>query len=105
MSVEQLPERVETRPAIERAVKQPSPPATDRLVSLDAYRGFVMLLMASAGLGLAAIPKDSAWQQLVAEHDYLQSPFWNWLWSQFDHRLWEGCSLWDLIQPSFMFIV
>src|SRR5687767_2174246 len=65
-----------------------------RLVSLDAYRGFVMLLMASGGLALGAAAKkfpDSAAWQTVAFH--------------VDHVAWIGCSLWDLIQPSFMFMV
>jgi heparan-alpha-glucosaminide N-acetyltransferase len=37
-----------------------------RLLSLDAFRGFVMLLMASSGLGLAQMaarnPESSIWQ-------------------------------------------
>ena len=69
-----------------------------RLVSLDAYRGFVMLLMASGGLGIAAaaarVPDGSA-----------VSPAWRFLAHQVDHVEWTGCVLWDLIQPSFMFIV
>jgi len=71
---------------------------TQRLVSLDAYRGFVMLLMASGGLGIAAaarnVPPESTWK-----------PFWQFLSHQVDHVEWTGCVLWDLIQPSFMFIV
>ena len=61
-----------------------------RLLSLDAYRGLTMLLMVSAGLGLA----------VMANH-----PGWEWLALQVDHAAWEGCVLWDLIQPSFIFIV
>ncbi len=68
------------------------PPA--RLLSLDAYRGFVMLAMASAGLG---IPQ-------VAKH-FESSDLWQRLAHQFDHVEWRGCAFWDLIQPSFMFIV
>src|SRR5437870_2477286 len=66
----------------------------ERLVSLDAYRGFVMLLMASGGLGIAT----------VAAH-FSQSRVWSFLGHQFRHVEWRGCSLWDLIQPSFMFMV
>jgi predicted acyltransferase len=76
-----------------RAAKPPT-----RLVSLDAYRGFVMLLMASGGLGIAAtaakVSDDSSWR-----------PFWQFLAHQVEHVEWTGCVLWDLIQPSFMFIV
>ncbi len=69
-------------------------PPTQRLVSLDAFRGFIMLLMASSGLGLAQLAKahpDSWWWQQIS---------W-----QVSHIAWEGCAFWDLIQPSFMFMV
>jgi heparan-alpha-glucosaminide N-acetyltransferase len=65
-----------------------------RLVSLDGYRGFVMLAMASGGLALG---------KAAAQHP--ASPFWGFLAYQTDHAPWIGCSFWDLIQPSFMFIV
>jgi predicted acyltransferase len=65
-----------------------------RLVSLDAYRGAIMLLMASGGLSLS----------LVAKH-FPDSPVWQFLGLQTDHVAWVGCVLWDLIQPSFMFMV
>jgi heparan-alpha-glucosaminide N-acetyltransferase len=63
---------------------------TNRLFSLDAYRGFTMLAMVSAGLRMEHLRYD---------------PNWGWLADQLDHRRWEGCTAWDLIQPSFMFIV
>jgi len=66
-----------------------------RIVSVDAYRGFVMLLMASSGLGIA---------EFVREH-HLNSAVWQFLAYQTDHVEWRGCALWDLIQPSFTFIV
>ena len=80
-----------------RVVREASVPALlpTRLVSLDAYRGFVMLLMVSAGLGIATAEQK-------AEHF---KPVWHFLAGQVDHVQWRGCSLWDLIQPSFMFIV
>ena len=65
-----------------------------RLVSLDAYRGFTMLMMASAGFGLAAVAKECP-----------DSTLWQVLGYQCSHVAWTGCSYWDLIQPSFMFIV
>jgi len=67
-----------------------APAASERLVSVDAYRGFVMLAMVSSGLGTARL---------------LHDPNWHWLADQLEHRAWEGCTFWDLIQPSFMFIV
>jgi len=66
-------------------------PAPSRLISLDAYRGFTMLAMASGGLGLAGVASRNANWTSIAD--------------QFDHRAWVGCVFWDLIQPSFMFIV
>jgi heparan-alpha-glucosaminide N-acetyltransferase len=75
------------------AAPSTSPPA--RLVSLDAYRGFIMLVMASGGFAFAQVAKkhfaDNTWWQLLAY--------------QFDHVAWTGCAFWDLIQPSFMFMV
>jgi predicted acyltransferase len=75
-----------------------SKPDSGRLASLDAYRGFIMLAMASGGFGFAKvalkIPDDSRWSRL-----------WNFLAYQFDHVPWTGCGFWDLIQPAFMFMV
>ena len=50
--------------------------------------------MASGGFGIAQ----------VARH-YNESGFWQFLARQTEHVPWAGCSLWDLIQPSFMFLV
>jgi heparan-alpha-glucosaminide N-acetyltransferase len=61
-----------------------------RLVSLDAYRGFIMLLLVANGFGLG-----------VLEH----YDGWGWLAKQVDHAAWEGCTFWDLIQPAFTFMV
>src|SRR5213079_891794 len=61
-------------------------PSLQRLVSLDAFRGAIMLLMASSGFG---IPQ-------VAKH-FPNSPIWRFLGREFDHSAWTGCSLWDLI--------
>lgn len=52
-----------------------------------------MLLMVSSGFGIPAMAKAHP------------GTFWDMLAPQFDHRLWIGCGLWDLIQPSFMFMV
>jgi heparan-alpha-glucosaminide N-acetyltransferase len=67
--------------------------AAPRLASLDAYRGFIMFLMASGGLGLGAVAREypGTWWETVAR--------------QVDHVPWVGCVLWDLIQPAFMFMV
>lgn len=65
-----------------------------RVLSLDAYRGLVMLLLISEGFFVGIFPR------LFGE-----SPLWTELGSQFSHVPWVGCHLWDLIQPSFMFLV
>ncbi len=74
-------------------------PPNQRLVSLDAFRGFIMLLMASSGLGLVKMAEaqpDSLW--------------WQWVSAQVTHLPWHvekisDIRLWDIIQPSFMFMV
>jgi predicted acyltransferase len=68
--------------------------AGERLMSLDAYRGFIMLAMASGGFALARAAKA-----------HPGSGVWEFLAYQTDHVAWRGCSFWDLIQPSFMFMV
>src|SRR4051812_13990354 len=76
----------------------PTKPAPERLVSLDAYRGFIMLAMASAGFAFATVAK-------TLEKKGESTPTWEFLAYQFDHVPWTGCAFWDLIQPSFMFMV
>lgn len=69
-------------------------PAPPRNIAVDVYRGFVMFLMMAEVLELAkvsrAVPESGIWQFLA----YHQS-----------HVAWAGCSLHDLIQPSFSFLV
>src|SRR5437764_3223199 len=76
-------------------MQTPSPrPAHRRLVSIDAYRGLVMFLMMAEVLHLgkvaAARPESGLWK-FLAHHQ--------------SHAEWIGCSLHDLIQPSFSFLV
>ena len=65
-----------------------------RVLSVDAYRGFVMLLMMGEVLNFSHVSKA-----LPA------STFWAFLTMQQSHVPWVGCSLHDLIQPSFSFLV
>ena len=72
----------------------PARPLPNRVVSVDAYRGLVMLLMMGEVLALARVAKalpESGWWKLLAR--------------QQTHVEWAGCSLHDLIQPSFSFLV
>jgi len=72
----------------------PPPLPTQRLVSLDAYRGFMMLMMASEAFYLSRVAKQ-----------FKDSSLWQAVAYQADHVAWTGCAIWDLIQPSFMFMV
>ncbi len=70
--------------------RMPEKSAGARLLSLDVYRGFIMLLLVSGGFGFSVL------------RNY---PNWAWLSRQVDHAAWEGCTFWDLIQPAFTFMV
>ena len=70
-------------------ISRPPSPGV-RNVAVDVYRGFVMLLMMAEVLQFArvsqAFPGNWFWAVLA--------------WNQ-THVEWAGCSLHDLIQPSF----
>ena len=75
--------------ALPRPLEKPA-----RLTSLDAYRGFIMLAMASSsGFALAE----------VAKH-FPGNAVWEFIGYHTDHVAWVGCGFWDLIQPAFMFM-
>jgi predicted acyltransferase len=65
-----------------------------RILSLDVLRGTVMVLMLNEATQL---PK-------VAE-SFPHSWFWNIIAYNTDHVPWQGCSVHDLIQPAFSFLV
>jgi heparan-alpha-glucosaminide N-acetyltransferase len=65
-----------------------------RNVAMDAYRGFVMLLMMGEVLQFARVSQA-----------FPGNPFWAFLAFNQSHVEWFGCSLHDLIQPSFSFLV
>ena len=68
--------------------------APARLTSIDAYRGFVMFLMMAEALHLAAVAKA-----------HPESDLWQFLAHHQEHVAWVGCTLHDMIQPSFSFLV
>ncbi|TWU56928.1 hypothetical protein Poly51_28460 [Rubripirellula tenax] len=73
----------------------PIPTVTvDRKISIDAYRGMVMFLMLAEMLRL----------DRLAEH-FPNVKFFQWIQFHTTHVAWEGCSLHDLIQPGFTFLV
>jgi predicted acyltransferase len=73
----------------QRHTVQPS----ERIVSIDALRGFDMFWIAGGG------PFVMAFFKLFA------NPLPPWLERQFDHVPWIGFVAWDLIMPLFLFIV
>lgn len=69
-------------------------PLSVRLSSMDAYRGFVMFLMMAEVLRVARVARA-----------FPDSVVWKFLSFHTSHVEWVGCSLHDLIQPSFSFLV
>ena len=73
-------------------LKAAAPP--QRNIALDAYRGFVMVLMMAEVLRLSQVARA-----------FPGNWFWGFLAFNQTHVEWAGCSLHDLIQPSFSFLV
>jgi predicted acyltransferase len=71
------------------------PDANGRLMSLDAFRGFIMFWIVG-GEALA---------HALAKLDGVQSEVLNTVIIQLEHVSWEGFRFYDLIFPSFVFIV
>jgi heparan-alpha-glucosaminide N-acetyltransferase len=67
---------------------------SSRNVAVDAFRGFVMLLMMAEVLRLSKVAEA-----------FPASWFWSILAFHQTHVEWAGCSLHDLIQPGFSFLV
>lgn len=65
-----------------------------RIVGIDVYRGWVMFLMMAEVLRLSRVHRA-----------FPESAFWEFLAYHQTHVAWTGCSLHDLIQPSFSFLV
>ena len=83
------------RPAqAEKPTPLPALKPVARNVAVDAYRGFVMFLMMAEVLRLARVAQA-----------YPGNWFWSILAYNQTHVDWAGCSLHDLIQPSFSFLV
>jgi heparan-alpha-glucosaminide N-acetyltransferase len=75
----------------------PDAPPTNviaRLASIDAFRGFVMFLMLAEAMRLWTVHEA-----------YPNSWFWSIVAFNTEHVEWQGCSLHDLIQPAFSFLV
>lgn len=119
--METLAERLTKLAAVNDAPPKPAPPR--RLVSLDAYRGLIMIVLAGSGFGIgktvrnimAAAEKGDnvpAVDPVVLEqlNYHFSHPEWISQAGRFGGSFWDilgviGCSAWDMIQPSFMFMV
>ncbi len=69
------------------------PRSNTRLMSLDFFRGAIMVLLALESTGLYDHLSDGT--EGSALHGFI---------NQFSHHPWNGLRFWDLIQPGFMFI-
>jgi predicted acyltransferase len=65
-----------------------------RVTSIDAFRGFVMFLMLAEAMRLWTVARA-----------FPDSRFWAVVAFNTTHVPWQGCSLHDLIQPAFSFLV
>lgn len=79
--------------------REPSPsmsptdrPTSERLVSVDALRGFDMFWIVGAGVLFQAASQLS------------QAPSASWVYTQLDHVAWQGFAFLDLIFPLFVFL-
>jgi len=83
-------------PALEAPAPEPerTPESPTRLFSLDAFRGTVMLLMLAERMRLPEVARS-----------FPNSAIWGLIAFNTEHVEWQGCSLHDLIQPAFSFLV
>ncbi len=85
-------ERPEGTVAVKEPARKPEP--SERLVSLDAFRGTIMALMLNEATRLPIVARS-----------FPHSAIWAFLAYNTEHVDWQGCSLHDLIQPGFSFLV
>jgi len=81
------------------SAKSPSTPPSVRRTSIDVFRGMVMFLMLAEVL---------EWGRLLAVKDRFSEnvqKVLEWIDFHTSHVAWGGCSLHDMIQPAFSFLV
>ena len=92
-----MPETVQVESAVpEVAATEPErkPKGMQRILSLDAFRGLVMVLMLNERTHLPEVARS-----------FPHSAIWALIAYNTDHVEWQGCSVHDLIQPAFSFLV
>lgn len=82
-------DQAEPRRVSQRELSRPS----NRMVCIDAMRGFDMFLIIGADQVIRAVAAN--WH----------NPFMQMLGAQFEHVAWDGCHLYDLIFPVFLFVI
>src|SRR5579885_1976095 len=85
-------ERPQGAIATKEAARRPE--LSERLFSLDAFRGTIMALMSNEATRLPLVARS-----------FPHSAIWAFLAYNTEHVEWQGCSLHDLIQPGFSFLV
>ncbi len=73
-------------------IQPEAPPRAERLVSLDALRGFDMFLIAGAQAMTRIATEYTGWRWL------------EWVNAEFEHPVWNGFTFFDLVFPLFMFL-
>jgi len=70
-----------------------SPAKSQRLLSLDFYRGLIMVVLILGETGI-----------FTKLNQAFDNPFTRFLDTQFVHSKWHGLHFWDLLLPSFMLV-
>lgn len=116
-----VPTATGSRPVAKKAESAQPDNAAGRLISLDAFRGFIMVMLAANGFGIYALSRTDAASDLwkLLDRDVFEQVAFH-----FEHPPWQSqfvpgslaategsawlkwkVSFWDLIQPAFMFMV
>jgi heparan-alpha-glucosaminide N-acetyltransferase len=69
---------------------------SERLLSLDVFRGLVILLLIPDTIG------GLSFYSMAERHS--DHPVWGLISAMFSHVRWSGMSFWDLIMPAFVFM-
>ena len=75
-------------------ISTPSSPVSNRIASIDFFRGFTMFLLIGESTSLFYYLYSAEGNGVI-----------HFLGTQLSHHEWHGLHFWDLIQPFFMFIV